>query len=144
MVVEDHQVVMGIGCHPNDVRHRQQTAVGGDSLSGTGFQLLQRGGDDDGGRKSVVLSQRSRRQYTATQLPSKRRDGLDSLEHVEGDQVDGAPGRGSGVACRRAPIRRDTWCFLRCRQICLLNPAETERSVPSAGNPAREETDTKE
>ena len=65
---------------------------------------------------------------------------LDSPEHVEGDQVDGASGRGSGVACRRAPIRRDTWCFLSCRQICLLNPAETERSVPSTENRPEEKT----
>src|SRR5262245_57412820 len=28
---------------------------------------------------------------------------------------------------------------MRCRQICLASPAETERSVPSPGKPAREE-----
>ncbi len=32
-----------------------------------------------------------------------------------------------------------TWRVLRCRQICPSNSAETERSVPSAGKPAREE-----
>ena len=43
------------GCHPNDVRHRQQTAAGGDSLSGSGFQLLQRGGNDDNARAGDAL-----------------------------------------------------------------------------------------
>jgi hypothetical protein len=55
--VEDGQVVVGVAGHPDHGRHGQQGSGGGDGLSDTGFEFLQGGGDDDGGRQPVVLAE---------------------------------------------------------------------------------------
>ena len=56
-VVEDGQVVVGVAGEPDHIRHRQQGAAAGERLAGAGFQFLQRGGDDDGLRAAVVLTE---------------------------------------------------------------------------------------
>jgi hypothetical protein len=55
--VEDCQVVVGVAGQPDQRRHGQQAAGGGDGLPAPGrFEVLP-GGDDDGGRQAVVLSE---------------------------------------------------------------------------------------
>ncbi len=46
-----------MGGQPNHVAHRQQGAAAGEPSTGLGLQFAQGGGDDDGGRQPVVLTQ---------------------------------------------------------------------------------------
>jgi len=56
-VVEDRQVVMRVAAQADHVAHRHDGAATGQTPPGRGFELGQGGGDDDGGRQPVVLTQ---------------------------------------------------------------------------------------
>ena len=45
--VEQGEVVVGVGGYPDDIRHRQQGAAGGDGVAGLVLQFLQGRRDDD-------------------------------------------------------------------------------------------------
>ena len=61
VLVEHRQVVMRVRREADHVGHRKQRPAAGDGMAGTGFQFLQGGGHDDGGRQPVVLTQLTRR-----------------------------------------------------------------------------------
>ena len=57
VLIEDTEVVVGVGRHPDEVTHRQQAAAAGDGHPGAGVQLLKSGRHDDGDGKPVVLAE---------------------------------------------------------------------------------------
>jgi hypothetical protein len=56
-VVEDRQIVVGVGGQADHVAHRDQGAPGGDGVPGPGFEFGQGGGHDDGDRQPAVGAQ---------------------------------------------------------------------------------------
>nr|VTP00683.1 hypothetical protein BIN_B_02544 [Mycobacterium kansasii] len=65
-VVEECEVVVGVAGQANHIRHGQQGAPAGERLAGGGFEVVECGGHDDGGRQAVVLAQ-----LTAGQQPAQ-------------------------------------------------------------------------
>nr|CRL74241.1 hypothetical protein CPGR_03568 [Mycolicibacterium komanii] len=71
-LVEDRQIRMRRRRLFDDVAHRQQRPPTGHRMPGAGLQLLQRGGDQQGGRHPVVAPQRPGRE----QGPAHRAQGV--------------------------------------------------------------------
>ena len=55
--VEQGQVEIGVAGHPDQIRHREQGAAGGDGVPGLGLQVLDGGGDDHGDGQAAVGTQ---------------------------------------------------------------------------------------
>lgn len=57
IVVENRQVVVGVGCHADQIAQGKSGTGAGDRDTGSGFELGQRGGDYHGHRQSVMGAQ---------------------------------------------------------------------------------------
>ena len=55
-LVENRQVVVGMGGQPDHIAHRQQRAAAGEPFAGGGLEFVQGGRDDDAGGQAVVLT----------------------------------------------------------------------------------------
>ena len=55
--VEEGEVVVAVGGHPDDIAHRQQSSAAGDADPGLVLEILQGGRDDDGDGQAVVLAE---------------------------------------------------------------------------------------